>query len=214
MMKKRLIRIGIGSVLALIVGAGIAWWQVQNEQAQRAAQSAGGPGAVTPGVQIGGPFSLTDHTGQTVTDADFRGRLMLVYFGFTSCPDFCPMDLAIIADAMEVLGDRGDAVAPVFISIDPGRDTPEVMAQYVALFHPRLTGLTGSLEEITEVADAYRVYFAHVPSDDPDFYNVDHTTFTYLMGADGQNLAMFPHGTSPERMAETVAEHLPPETGS
>lgn len=213
MLKTRLIRIAVASVVALALGAGIAWWQLDQQRTARQVGSAGSSLAVTPGVPIGGPFTLTDHTGETVTEADFHGRLMLVYFGFSSCPDFCPTDLSIIAQAVDELGPAGEAVVPVFVSVDPNRDTPEVLASYVGLFHPRMVGLTGSDEQIAAVADAYRVYYARVPSDDPDFYAVDHTTFTYLMGPDGSNLLMFPHGTHPERMAEAVAQHLP-ATGS
>src|SRR5918996_3071934 len=107
--------------------------------------------ATTAEVQIGGPFALVDHTGHTVTDADYRGKLMLVFFGFTHCPDVCPTTLQEIASALDVLGDEAGRVQPLFITVDPERDTPEVMAGYVDLFHPGIVGLTGTPEQVASV---------------------------------------------------------------
>ena len=134
---------------------------------------------------IGGPFALVDHTGKPRTDADFRGKLMLVYFGFTWCPDICPTDLQNIGLALDELGDAADKVQPLFITVDPARDTPEHLRDYVPMFHPRLIGLTGSAAAIHSAAAAYRVYFAQVPLKGDD-YTVDHSSFIYLMGADGK----------------------------
>ena len=158
---------------------------------------------------VGGPFELTDQTGRARTERDFRGRLMLVYFGFTYCPDICPTDLQAIGLALDKLGSDGASVQPLFITVDPERDTPEHLAQYVPMFHPRLIGLTGSAEAIRKAADAYKVYYAKIPlGKAPDDYTVDHTAFIYLMDRDGGYLGFFPPGTSADRMVEIIRPRL------
>jgi cytochrome oxidase Cu insertion factor (SCO1/SenC/PrrC family) len=150
---------------------------------------------------VGGPF------GHARTDRDFRGRLMLVYFGFTFCPDVCPTDLQAIGLALDRLGPDGDQVQPIFITVDPERDTASHLADYVPMFHPRLIGLTGSADAIRKVADAYKVYYARVPQDAGD-YTVDHTAYIYLMDRDGNYLGFFPPGTSADRMVEIIRPRL------
>ena len=158
---------------------------------------------------VGGPFSLTDHHGTRVTDQDFRGRLMLVYFGFTFCPDVCPTGLQVIAAALEKLGARAEEVVPIFITLDPERDTPQALAQYVANFHPRLVGLTGSAAEIESVARLYRVYFRKVKDEASSApYTIDHTSIIYLMGRDGQFLTHFTHTTPPDTIAAGIAKAM------
>lgn len=156
---------------------------------------------------VGGPFALTDHTGKRRTDADFRGKFMLVYFGFTYCPDICPTDLQEIGLAIDKLGAAGEAVQPLFITVDPERDTPEHLAEYVALFHPRLVALTGEAKAISQVALAYKAYYTKVPSAGGD-YTVDHSVFVYLMDREGKYLGFFPPGTSADRMVEVIRPHL------
>ena len=134
---------------------------------------------------IGGSFTLVDHNGVRRTDADFRGKLMLVYFGFSSCPDICPTDLQAIGLALDQLGNAGEEVQPVFITVDPERDTPQLLADYVPMFHPRLIGLSGDATSIREAASAYRVYYAKVPRTDGSNYTVDHSGFIYLMDRGG-----------------------------
>jgi cytochrome oxidase Cu insertion factor (SCO1/SenC/PrrC family) len=153
---------------------------------------------------IGGPFVLVDHYGARRTDADFRGKLMLVYFGFTSCPDICPTDLQAIGLALDQLGKTGEDVQPIFITVDPERDTPQLLAEYVPMFHPRLIGLSGDANSIRQTARAYRVYYAKVPRTDGSNYTVDHSGFIYLMDRVGQYLGFFPPGTPPDRMAEVI----------
>ena len=158
---------------------------------------------------VGGPFELTDHTGRIRTERDFRGQLMLVYFGFTWCPDICPADLQAIGLALDKLGRAGDSVQPLFVTVDPERDTSEHLAEYVPLFHPRLIGLTGSLDAIRKAADAYKVYFARVPiGKEANDYTVDHTAFIYLMDRDGNYLGFFPPGTTADRMVEIIRPRL------
>jgi len=152
---------------------------------------------------VGGPFALMDHTGAVRTDVDFRGKLLLLYFGFTYCPDLCPTDLQSIGLAIDHLGKAGEAVQPVFITLDPERDTPRHLADYVALFHPRLIGLTGEAKSIRQAARAYKVYYAKVPMAGID-YTVDHSGYIYLMDRAGQYLGFFPPGTPPDRMVDVI----------
>lgn len=142
------------------------------------------------GPKVGGPFTLLNGNGQTVTDRDFRGKYMLVYFGYTFCPDVCPTTLNAVADALDRLGAKADLVQPVFITVDPKRDTPAVMKRYAAAFTPRLIGLTGSAAQIAQVAKEYHVYYAeHRTGPGPNDYSVDHSSVLYLMGPNGKFVA-------------------------
>lgn len=153
---------------------------------------------------VGGPFELIDQNGKRRTDADFRGKLVILYFGYTYCPDICPADLTQIGLAVDKLGPAGDDVQPLFISVDPQRDTPAVLAKYVTAFHPRLIGLTGTPEQIRAVADSYKAYYAKYQAKDGAVYLIDHTGFIYLVGRDGQYTGFFPPGTSADRMVEII----------
>jgi protein SCO1/2 len=155
---------------------------------------------------IGGPFALTDQNGKLRTEADFRGKLMLVYFGFTYCPDICPTDLQAMGLAMDQLGAAGDVVQPVFITVDPERDTPEHLAEYMPYFHPRFVGLTGDADAIKRAAREYKVYYAKAPT--ADGYTVDHSAFIYLMDRGGKYLGFFPPGTPAERMVKAIQPYL------
>jgi cytochrome oxidase Cu insertion factor (SCO1/SenC/PrrC family) len=157
---------------------------------------------------VGGPFALIDQYGKPRTDADFRGKLLLVFFGYTTCPDICPTELMQIALAVDKLGTAGDDVQPLFISVDPERDTPNVLAAYVTQFHPRLIGLTGTAEQIRAVADSYKAYYAKYKPPDGAVYLIDHTGFVYLMGRSGDYLGFFPPGTSADRMDDIIRQHL------
>jgi len=159
--------------------------------------------------QIGGPFVLVDQDGKTVTEADFKGKYMLIYFGYTYCPDVCPTSLTIIGDALDILGEKGDQITPVFITVDPERDDPEAMKMYVDHFHPKLVGLTGSVDQVKAAAKAYKAYFAK--SGDgygDDDYAVDHSSITYLMSPDGKFVTHFGHGVEAEPMAKKIADFL------
>lgn len=140
--------------------------------------------AVDAGQRIGGPFELHDQQGRAVTQQSFGGRWLLVFFGFTRCADICPTTLLQIAKVLDGLGERSAAIQPLFISLDPERDTPEVLAAYTRFFDPRIVGLTGSPEQVRQVADAYGVYFRKVPMGDT--YMLDHTGSVYLMSPDGE----------------------------
>jgi cytochrome oxidase Cu insertion factor (SCO1/SenC/PrrC family) len=152
---------------------------------------------------VGGPFALVDHTGRQRTEADFHGKFLLIYFGFTYCPDVCPTDLQAIGLALDRLGAAGDAVQPLFITLDPERDTGQLLADYVPLFHPRMIALRGNAAAIRQVARAYKVYYAKVPTSGDD-YTVDHSGYIYLMDRAGQYLGFFPPGTPADRMAEVI----------
>ena len=149
---------------------------------------------------VGGSFTLQDGDGRQVTSGDFRGKYMLIYFGYTFCPDVCPTTLTDAADALDRLGPKADRLQVIFITIDPKRDTPAVVKQYAAAFSPRLIGLTGSPEQIAQVAKEYRVYYAeHRTGPGPGDYAMDHSSILYLMGPDGNFIA-------PIRADETGAE--------
>ena len=144
------------------------------------------PAALT----VGGPFSLIDGDGKPVTDQTWRGKYMLVYFGYTFCPDVCPTTLSSVADAMDKMGAKADRIQPLFITVDPRRDIPAVVKQYAAAFGPRIIGLTGSPEQIAAAAKAYRVYYAeHRTGPGPEDYSMDHSSVLYLMGPDGRFIA-------------------------
>jgi protein SCO1/2 len=136
------------------------------------------------GGNIGGPFELMDHRGRMVTDAQVLDQPALVYFGYTFCPDVCPMDVARNVVVVEILADAGLTVKPVFITIDPARDTVDYLADFVANNHPEMVGLTGTAEQIAKAARAYKVYYRKQPSEDEDYYLMDHSSFSYFMVPD------------------------------
>ncbi|WP_127106327.1 SCO family protein [Pararhodobacter zhoushanensis] len=152
---------------------------------------------------IGGPFELINSAGQTVTDTDVITMPSLVYFGYTFCPDVCPLDSARNALATELLEAEGSMVQPVFISIDPERDTPEVVGEFASIFHPRMIGLTGSDEQVRAASRAYRTFFSRQAGDD-EFYLVDHSTFTYLVLPEHGTVEVFRHDLSAEQVAQTA----------
>ncbi len=184
-------------VLSLLFVAGIG--AITLLQAQKGAVQKNQQGGAA---LIGGPFTATDHTGKKVTDKDYRGKFMLVYFGFTYCPDVCPTELQHIAAALDIIGEkRRKHLTPLFVTIDPERDTRELMASYVDNFHPDIVGLIGSMDEIKKIARAYRVYFKKVKEkDSPDGYTMDHSALVFLMDDKGQYVRHFAYGTSGERM--------------
>jgi protein SCO1/2 len=160
-------------------------------------------------VAIGGPFTLVDQDGRTVSDTDLRGRYLLIYFGYAYCPDICPTSLARNAAALDLLGRQGESVVPILITVDPQRDTPELLKTYAEAFHPRLVALTGTPEQVAAAAKAYRVYYAKVDEGrGPDAYLIDHSGFTYLMGPDGRFLQFYRHDLSAEVLAERLRSAL------
>jgi protein SCO1 len=163
----------------------------------RSGQVAGGTDA------IGGPFELVNAQGETVTDKDVVTQPSLLYFGYTFCPDVCPLDTARNAEAIDILEERGKMVTPVFISIDPARDTPEVVGDFASNLHERMIGLTGSPEQVKSASQAYKTYYKAQPAED-DYYLVDHSTFSYLVLPDYGFVEFFRRDTSPEEVADKI----------
>lgn len=160
-------------------------------------------------IQLGGSFTLVAHTGETVRDTDFQGKYLLVFFGYTFCPDVCPTSLQEMALTLDALGNEAVMVQPLFITIDPQRDTPEVLAQYVAAFDPRIIGLTGTAEQIAAVAKAYRAYYARSdPTSGGDTYLMDHSAFIYLMGPDGRFLKAMSHREPAAEIVKNIRSYL------
>jgi cytochrome oxidase Cu insertion factor (SCO1/SenC/PrrC family) len=188
-------------VASLFISGGLAAAEEQPSAAQMMDDLMYGRGTV------GGPFTLTDATGKPRSDSEFRGKLMIVYFGYTYCSDVCPADLMAITQALDALGPLADGVQPVFITIDPERDT-KVLGEYVRAFHHSLLGLTGSPEDIRKVANAYKAFYVKVPDAQGGDYSVDHTGVIYLMGRGGEYLGFMPPQTSPERLTEILRKYL------
>ena len=158
---------------------------------------------------IGGPFTMVNHRGETVTEKTFAGKPMLLFFGYTWCPDVCPTELQVMAEALRQLGDRGGDIQPILVTVDPARDTPKVLGEYVVNFGGQFVGLTGTPEQVKAMADAYRVFYARVENkDDPAAYLMDHSSIIYLMGADGKFLKHFTYSTDAKALAEGIAKAL------
>ena len=160
------------------------------------------------GMMLGGPFSLTDQTGKAVTERDFAGRWMLLYFGYTYCPDVCPTELGTIAAAVDLLGPLAEQVVPALVTIDPQRDTVDKLADYVGRFHPRMQGLTGSAQQIAEITRRYRVYYGRTQRTEATDYLMDHSGFVYLVGPDARVRSLFRPEASPEDIAGAIRAQL------
>ena len=205
-----------GKLLALLLGVGVLAFVIalvgfEYFQSRGSKTADFGTVKQTGAPSVGGPFELVDHSGTAVTDKDYAGQFMLVFFGYTYCPDVCPTALSDMSVALDLLGEeKTEKVTPLFISVDPARDTPAHLAEYVSFFHPKTVGLTGTEEQIKKVAREYRVYYRlnEPDPDDPQDYLVDHTGIVYLMGPDGKLVTHFSHGTSPEKMAERLGQLL------
>ena len=194
------------AVAGLIAGGLLAFLAVTGSGPATVAPRA----TVTGKPLVGGPFTLTDHTGKRITDKDFLGRYMLVFFGFTHCPDICPSGLQVMTAALDKAGDKARDVTPVFITLDSQRDTPEKLASYLKSFHPRLVGLTGSAEDLAAAAKSYRVYFQKVSDEkNPESYTYDHSAMYYLMGKDGAFVAPINHSTDVDELVRALNAALP-----
>jgi protein SCO1/2 len=190
------------AVATLAAFLGYRLWVIDRDQPIVPAFDTGSP-------SIGGAFSLIDHDGKRVTDRSWPGKILVVYFGFMHCPAICPTELQSIAAAVDELGAAGEKVQPLFVTIDPERDTPAALKEHVALFHPRMIGLTGGAEEIAAIAKSYRVYYKKV--DEPDSqagYTMDHSGLVYVMDAVGKSVAIFRPGVAPEALAKRLKSLL------
>lgn len=179
----RWIRYTAWTALAVVVFVAAAillgWWRVDGPGAPaRPVQTAGAP------IDVGGPFSLVDHNGRRVTDADFRGKPMLVFFGFTHCPEVCPTTLLDLTNQLKALGPEAERLQVLFITVDPERDTPAQLALYLQSFDPRIVGLSGTVEEVEAAVKAYKAYARKIPTEDS--YTMDHTASVYVMDAAGR----------------------------
>ncbi len=199
-------------VLSVIAGLGIAALLFMVEK-NLAVQSSSELHAVTED-KFGGPINLTDQNGNKVTDVDFAGKYRLMFFGFTFCPAICPTELSKITSVLKTLGDAGKNIQPIYVTVDPERDTPDKMKNYVSLFHPSLVGLTGSPQEIKDTLKAYKIYAAKVQQEGLTEYTMDHSTFTYFIAPDGRLLHIFKLDDTAPFMAETISAWLAQESPS
>jgi protein SCO1/2 len=196
-----------GLVVGLAVIVAVGGWLYFRPSPYEPGQLVGTSGEA----KIGGAFALTNHLGQRVVDSDFRGRLMLVYFGYTFCPDVCPLDMARLAVALDILERRGadlSRLQALFVTIDPARDSPQILDKFVTAFHPQLMGLTGSPEQIAKAAAAYKVYYAKAPGDEGTDYLMNHSNNIYVMGPDGKFISFFSSLDSTDVMADQLSSLL------
>lgn len=241
-MNNSVLRISLTILLGFVFGAGVAYWQLSDKMqhsdhhvSQQAMTTEQQSGVVT-GASIGGAFDLIDHHGNTVTNESWPGAYKLVFFGFTNCPDICPAGLQKIATVLETLGDQAEKIQPLLITVDPQRDTPEVMAEYIVMFDQRIIGLTGSQEQIDRAVSAYKVYAAITPVQDENAqtdehhaeqiaeeesshthhaheghdmpYQVNHSGYMYLMSPEDQLLEIFKTQETTDSMLEKIKRHL------
>jgi protein SCO1 len=203
--KNRLRRTAALAFIALLIGATIGFIQLSNRNNATVIDKGTTPMA---GVAIGGPFTLTDHNGNIVTEKSYSGQYKLVFFGFTNCPMVCPTGLQKMAKALDTLGYAEKNIQPILISVDPERDTPDVLKQYVNQFHPKLVGLTGTKTDIENVQKAYRVYSAKVQDDTMTDYTMDHSAFMYLMSPDGKLVSLYQDSDTAEQIAADIKKNL------
>lgn len=196
------ISVMLAALAAIAVASWVAWSWIGRSEAPAQV------GSTKANMGIGGPFTLTNQHGKTVTDKTYLGQYLIVYFGYGYCPDVCPTELSNIAAAMDELGDKANKVTPLFITVDPERDTPAFLADYVANFHPRMVGLTGTPEQIKAVAKEYKVYYAKVKKPGQKDYLMNHTSFVYLMGPDGRFLTLFRGQTDPKAIAQAILHYM------
>jgi cytochrome oxidase Cu insertion factor (SCO1/SenC/PrrC family) len=183
-------------LLLLLLAAAAVLWQEGGSGAARVVS--------TGRAAIGGPYRLVNQDGKPVSDRDFRGRYQLIYFGYTFCPDVCPTTLALIAAALEKMGPDANRIVPIFISVDPGRDTPQVIKKYLAAFDPRFVGLTGSQSELSKVEKEYKVYAQKEPLKGGT-YAVSHSSVIYLMGPKGKLVTFYNEVLTPEQLAKDLS---------
>ncbi|MCB9982035.1 MAG: SCO family protein [Rhodospirillales bacterium] len=213
-MKKRLVRTALFSLIALVIGVGVGWMQIQM-QAARVTTKEGKPAETAmpvAGLSIGGPFSLIDHTGAQVSEKTYEGKYKLIYFGFTYCPAICPTELQKMSRVLSALEKNHpealENVQPLFISVDPERDTLDVMREYIGLFHPQLVGLTGTTAQIDLIKKRYRVFASKVEDETNQDYTVDHSSFTYLMGPNDELIGMYRMKDTADQIYQDLIKRL------
>ncbi len=184
-------------VLAVVATLGLLFWL-----------SSGGRKTADDGQLIGGPFELVDFNGKPFTEKDLKGKYSLIYFGYTYCPDVCPTELQTMTLALEQLGPLAKKIRPIMISVDPERDTPKVLKEYLSNFYPGFIGLTGTPEQIRKVGKAYRVFYRKTDEKSASDYLMDHSSIVYLMDPEGRYLKHFPYGMEPGKMARGIREAI------
>lgn len=209
-MNRRIGQIALLAFFGFVLGTATAWHQESGELRTGASLANIEPAAGTSliGAEIGGAFSLVDHNGRSVTEKNYADAYKLVFFGFTYCPEICPTELKKMAVTLHQIGDLGDAIQPIFITIDPERDTPEVLSEYVEMFHPRLIGLTGTAENIKNVQDSYKVYASKVNDPSLSDYTMEHSSYMFLMGPGDEPLALFTTEDTPAQIAKDIKKIL------
>lgn len=210
--KKRLLRSVVLSVVALVIGIGVGWVQISMQKARTVNKGSNASESPIAGLNIGGPFTLTDQDGNTVTEKTYEGEYKLIYFGFTYCPAICPTELQKVSRVMSALEknypEAAQTIQPLFITIDPERDTVPVMREYVRLFHPRFTGLTGTVPQIDMVKKHYRIYASKVETEEQNDYTMDHSSFIYLMGPENALLGMYRTSDTPDAIYQDIVKLL------
>lgn len=201
MLKDRFIRIIAFCALGLFFAAGLAWYQTQQEFSSASQMNLVEPLSDGP---YGGDYTLLNGAGETVTNTDFSGQYKLIFFGFTFCPAVCPTELSKLASVLDQLGPTAKSIEPIFISVDPERDTPDVIKEYTQQFHQSIVGLTGSRAQIDSVLDGFKIYASKVEMEGMDGYMVDHSSFTYFLGPDDRLLALF----KPQDSAEDIVSSI------
>lgn len=201
-MKNRLLRIGVLSMFGLIIAVGIAWIEVNGKGSDM--------NRLRPvaGDQFGGAYSLTDQNGNTITNESFPGQYKLIYFGFTYCPAICPTELSKISTALEKLGPKAENIQPIFITVDPERDTVETMGNYVKMFHPKIVGLTGTPEEINVALKGYKVYASKVNDPELTEYTMDHSSYIYFLDPEDRLLALYKIDSTAAEMVENIKQWM------
>ncbi len=217
-MKKRILRSVLILVAALCFSALVAWVQVHGQKTstpltgqafvEKTAAEKTTTEKTVAGVSVGGPFTLTDQNGKPFTDADLRGHYTLIYFGFTFCPAICPTELQKITVALNQAGAQGDTVLPVFITIDPERDTRDIIAHYVAQFHKNMVGLTGTQAQINAVLKAYHIYAKKVKDEGMTDYTMDHSSYIYFIDPKGNLVDIYGVDSTPSEIAKSITETI------
>ncbi len=215
--KKRLTRTLIFSIIALVIGGGVGYVQVQMQDARvvKHDSKADPEASSIAGLQVGGPFSLTNQDGEAVTEKNYDGQYKFIYFGFTYCPAICPTELQKMSRVMTALEKKNpqlaDKVQPLFITIDPERDTVPVMSEYISLFHPRFEALTGTLPQVDFVKKSYRIFGNKVQEENMNDYTMDHSTFLYLMGPDNTMATIYRMTDTADEIYDDIIKRISPE---
>jgi protein SCO1/2 len=205
LLERRALNITLGVLLGLMLAGGLVIWQTGKDKAQISVMRSEAMHPQT--TNLGGPFSLINQDGKPVSDSDFRGKYLLVYFGYTFCPDMCPTGLSSIAHSLDDLGADASKVQPLFITIDPKRDTPAVLKNYVQSFNPAIQGLSGPDDQIAAVAKEYQVYYSREDMDDDSGeYMMDHSSLIYLMDPAGKYIASFPEDVAPPTLTKALRD--------